>query len=299
MAQLQKGFEYDSSNPVKNIVTDDNLNALVANATLLSGAITEQTANSITADTDIMLLSKAGGLIKQTKAQFTDTINSNIANINTVNAALVDADDVDTVDATLTGNLAVGGNSALTGNLAVTGALTSTGVANFTGTLQINSKVVYGMYEKTVTHLATKNWSPYAPYSNTYTTQEKMYDGSWSAQTGSQMSTFYTETFTVPANEQWEYEFVACWSDDADGSSLQGVAVYVDGVLANAYRYITVVLTQMQFSTKIVVPAGVDRKIEIKVTKSVSGYISWGVQEFGAGYNIQPWYKVVTKFITA
>ena len=128
MAQFQKGFEYDSSNPVKNIVTDDNLNALVANATLLNGAITEQTANSVTADTDIMLLSKAGGLIKQTKAQFTDTINSNIANINTVNAALVDADDVDTVDATLTGNLVVGGNSAMTGNLAVSGTLNVTGL---------------------------------------------------------------------------------------------------------------------------------------------------------------------------
>lgn len=128
MAQLQKGFEYDSSNPVKNIVTDDNLNALVANATLLNGAITEQTANSITADTDIMLLSKAGSLIKQTKAQFTNTINSNIANINTVNAALVDTDDVDTVDATLTGNLVVGGNSAMTGNLAVGGTLNVTGL---------------------------------------------------------------------------------------------------------------------------------------------------------------------------
>ena len=147
MAQLQKGFEFDSSNPAKNIVTDDNLNALVANATLLNGAITEQTANSITEDTDIMLLSKAGGLIKQTKAQFTDTINSNIANINTVNAALVDADDVDTVDATLTGNLAVGGNSAMTGNLAVAGTLTSNGTANFTGTLQVNGAVGYVLTE--------------------------------------------------------------------------------------------------------------------------------------------------------
>ena len=128
MAQIQKGYEFDSSNPVKNIVTDDNLNSLVSNATLLNGAIIEQTANAVTADTDIMLLSKAGSLIKQTKAQFTDTINSNIANINTVNAALVDADDVDTVDATLTGNLAVGGNSAMTGNLAVTGNVTVTGL---------------------------------------------------------------------------------------------------------------------------------------------------------------------------
>ena len=150
MAQLQKGFEYDSSNPVKNIVTDDNLNALVANAILLNGAITEQTPNSITADTDIMLLSKAGSLIKQTKAQFTDTINSNIANINTVNAALVDADDVDTVDATLTGNLVVGGNSAFTGNLAITG--------NISGNLTVTGLVTASTVPTAGGHLTNKTY---------------------------------------------------------------------------------------------------------------------------------------------
>jgi hypothetical protein len=128
MAQIQKGFEYDSSNPAKNVVTDDNLNSLVANATLLNGAITEQTANSVSTDTDIMLLSKAGSLIKQTKGEFTNTINSNTVNVNTVNASLVDTDDIDTVTASLTGDLAVGGNAAITGNLAVTGGVTVTGM---------------------------------------------------------------------------------------------------------------------------------------------------------------------------
>lgn len=193
MAQIQKGYEFDSSNPVKNIVTDENLNALVSNASLLNGAIIEQTANAVTADTDIMLLSKAGGLIKQTKGEFTHTINSNIANINTVNAALVDADDVDTVDATLTGNLAVGGNSALTGNLVVTGnvtangALTSTGVANFTGTLQVNGAVGYVLteiYEQTITP--------------------------WEASYGGHYEAVYTSaSFTKPSDEIWVFELSA------------------------------------------------------------------------------------------
>lgn len=98
MAQIQKGYEYDSTIPTKNVVTDANLNSLVANATLLNGAIAEQFPNSSTADSDLMLLSKSGSLIKQTKGEFTSTINSNIANINTANVALVDADDVDTLD---------------------------------------------------------------------------------------------------------------------------------------------------------------------------------------------------------
>ena len=208
MAQLQKGFEYDSSNPAKNIVTDDNLNALVANATLLSGAITEQTANSITADTDIMLLSKAGSLIKQTKAQFTDTINSNIANINTVNAALVDADDVDTVDATLTGNLAVGGNSALTGNLAVSGALTSSGTANFTGTLQYKSTSIYGLYSIQVNPISALVSAGSGSTATTHSTTNVNVRGAGGASWWlTQGHTHYSETIVVPAGELWTVDY--------------------------------------------------------------------------------------------
>ena len=195
MAQLQKGFEFDSSNPAKNIVTDDNLNALVANATLLSGAITEQTANSNTADTDIMLLSKAGSLIKQTKGQFTNTVNSNIVNVNTVNAGLVDTDDIDTADATVSGTFAVGGTSAFTGNLAVTGnmsvagsitangTLTSSGTANFTGVFQVNGAVSYVLteiYEETI------------PYTYAGATTYNL----WSS-----------ASFTKPVGEIWVFEF--------------------------------------------------------------------------------------------
>jgi len=187
MAQLQKGFEYDSSNPVKNIVTDDNLNALVANATLLSGAITEQTANSITADSDVMVLSKAGGLIKQTKGQFTNTINSNIVNVNTVNAALVDTDSVDTVAASVTGNLSVGGNSAMTGNLAVSGALTSSGTANFTGALQVNGAVGY-----VLTEVVEQTVAPF-----TVTSVAQTY-----------VAVFTSASYTKPSDEIWRIEIV-------------------------------------------------------------------------------------------
>ena len=162
MAQLQKGFEYSSSN---NIATDDNLNGIVGNATLLDGAITEQASNSTSEDTDVMVLSKAGSLIKQTKVQFAETVNSNIVNVNTVNAGLVDSDNINAVNATVTGTFASGGNSTLSGNsaltgnltsagsIAVSGTLTSSGTANFTGALQVNGAVGYVLaeiYEETI-----------------------------------------------------------------------------------------------------------------------------------------------------
>lgn len=201
---------------------------------------------------------------------------------------------------TVGGKAKVGGELTALGNIVSSGSNTFSGANDFTGSIKYNNKVVYGMYEKTVTHLTDKLWSTASPYNNVYTTNTKMIDGTWSAQTGSEMSTFYTETFTVPDNEQWEYDFYAYWRDDSDGNSLQGVAVYVNGTLTNAYRYSCISDTLQQFSTKVIVTAGVDRKIEIKVTKSIGGYIAWG-NHSGAGgnYNIQPWYKVVTKYITA
>ena len=171
MAQLQKGFEYSSSN---NIATDDNLNGIVGNATLLDGAITEQASNSTSEDTDVMVLSKAGSLIKQTKVQFTETVNSNIVNVNTVNAGLVDSDNINAVNATVAGTFASGGNSTLSGNSALTGnmsvagsitasgTLTSNGTANFTGALQVNGAVGYVLaeiYEETIPFTASSTTS--------------------------------------------------------------------------------------------------------------------------------------------
>jgi hypothetical protein len=190
MAQIQKGYEYDSTDPVKNVVTDDNLNALVGNATLLNGAITEQASNSVTADTDIMLLSKGGTLIKQTKGQFTNTINANTINVNTLDVASVVADDIDTVDATLTGNLSVGGNAAITGGLAVTGNttangnLTVNGTTNVTGAFQVDGSAVSLLYE-----IYEESMTPWSAPAN-----------------GSHWGVFASSVFTKPAGEIWVFE---------------------------------------------------------------------------------------------
>lgn len=195
MAQIQKGYEYDSTDPVKNVVTDDNLNALVGNATLLNGAITEQAPNSVSADTDIMLLSKGGSLIKQTKGEFTNTLNSNTANINTVNASIVEADEVNTVDVTIDEDLSVGGNTALTGSLAITGNttangnLTVNGTTNLTGAFQVDGTAVnllYEIYEETIT--------PWTAPSN-----------------GSHWGVFESSVFTKPAGEIWAFEVTFNW----------------------------------------------------------------------------------------
>lgn len=116
MAQIQKGYEYDSTDPLKNVVTDANLNSLVANATLLNGAITEQFPNSVTSDSDIMLLSKGGSLIKQTKGQFTDIINS-----TTINANSIDCENIVVDDITVNDSVTVGGNVAVTGTISTGG----------------------------------------------------------------------------------------------------------------------------------------------------------------------------------
>jgi hypothetical protein len=54
--QIQKGQTFGDSSP-DNIVTKDKLHALVDNATILPGAITEQTAKTNAADADWLLLS--------------------------------------------------------------------------------------------------------------------------------------------------------------------------------------------------------------------------------------------------
>lgn len=138
MAQIQKGYEYDSTIPTKNVVTDANLNSLVANATLLNGAIAEQFPNSSTADSDLMLLSKGGSLIKQTKGQFTDIINSNTINVNTLSVQDSTFDDIEVVDAVVSNDLSVGGDTALTGNLAVEANIEVAGNVTIAGTTNVN-----------------------------------------------------------------------------------------------------------------------------------------------------------------
>jgi hypothetical protein len=84
MAQISSGWTYEPSG-VKSEVTAENLNAHVNNAQLLAGSIDEQDTNSLTADTDTILITKGGSLFKQTKGQFTHTINANTVNATNIN----------------------------------------------------------------------------------------------------------------------------------------------------------------------------------------------------------------------
>jgi len=91
MPQIQAGFNYTPTG-ANSLVTAGNMNQHVNNAQLLGGAISEQVLNSVTADTDFLLIGKGGNLFKQTKLQFTDTINSETINVNelSVDTAQID-----------------------------------------------------------------------------------------------------------------------------------------------------------------------------------------------------------------
>lgn len=98
MAQINKGFDY-STTGANSYVTAGNLNQHVANATLAGGAIAEQPANSSTNDTDVLLIGTGGGgspayIWKQTKAQFTNVINSNTINVNNLSVAEAEFDNL-------------------------------------------------------------------------------------------------------------------------------------------------------------------------------------------------------------
>lgn len=92
MAQIQAGHNYTPTG-TNSLVTASNLNQHVNNAQLAGGAIAEQVANPTTADTDLLLISKAGSLFSQTKLQFTDTLNSQTINVNdlSVDTATIDS----------------------------------------------------------------------------------------------------------------------------------------------------------------------------------------------------------------
>lgn len=103
MAQISSGFTYTSTG-TNSLVTAGNLNQHVNNAQLVGGAISEQTANPVSADSDLLLIFKSGALYSQSKLQFTDTINSDEINVNTLSAELAEVDNL-----TLTGTLLTGG----------------------------------------------------------------------------------------------------------------------------------------------------------------------------------------------
>ena len=93
MAQIQAGHNYTPTG-ANSLVTASNLNQHVNNAQLAGGAIAEQTLNSASADTDLLLIGKAGGLFSQTKLQFTDTINSETINVNGLSADAAQIDNL-------------------------------------------------------------------------------------------------------------------------------------------------------------------------------------------------------------
>lgn len=70
MAQIQKGTTYGTTSP-SNLVTSTNLNDHVDDAVLLPGAITDQTAKSVVADADTILVHSSAdtALRKTTMAQ--------------------------------------------------------------------------------------------------------------------------------------------------------------------------------------------------------------------------------------
>lgn len=102
MAQLSKGTNYTATGDL-SFVTHTNLNAHVNNAKLIGGAIGEQVANSVSTNTDLILIKKGDDLFKQTKGEFTNNIISNEIVTNSLSVSVNSADTVDTDIIEMTG----------------------------------------------------------------------------------------------------------------------------------------------------------------------------------------------------
>jgi hypothetical protein len=96
MPQIQKGTTYTSSGSGSQ-VTHTNLNAHVDNASLLTGAIDDQTYNSASSNSDSILITKSGVLYKQTKADFTGTLSTKSIDAGALNDVTVTPYDGTTV----------------------------------------------------------------------------------------------------------------------------------------------------------------------------------------------------------
>jgi len=191
MAQLSKGTNYTATGDM-SFVTHTNLNAHVSNAKLIGGAIGEQIANAVSTDDDLLLVKKGDDLFKQTKGQFTNTINSNVANINTVNASLIDADSVETVDAIVAEDLSVGGDASVVGGLAVTGATTLS-------VLTVNGKTPVYVGDSTFSESVAK--IPFPVFSS-------FSQNLWAS-----------PAITVPAGETWTYQVHCHMAADNNGGN--------------------------------------------------------------------------------
>lgn len=163
MAQISKGTTYTAAG-AGSLVTYLNLNAHVDNATLLAGAITDQTAlsvNGVSSLDMVLLYDTSDGTLK--KATISDLFNSNLnATIDnlviTTDLQVGNIAEIDQIqssgsgvlvddDLTVQNTLLVTGNSTLTGNVTADNGFTSNGTANFTGALQVNGTVGYVLTE--------------------------------------------------------------------------------------------------------------------------------------------------------
>lgn len=129
MAQIQKGTTFTSG----GTVTDTNLNNHVDNATLLAGAITDQTSvPSLTSGNQFLV--ESSGLKRVTAgALFATALPIGSTTPNTVAATTLTASGLATVGSLTSTGLATAGSLSVGGTSAHTGAATFASTATFTG----------------------------------------------------------------------------------------------------------------------------------------------------------------------
>lgn len=250
MAQIQAGHNYTPTG-ANSLVTASNLNQHVNNAQLVGGAVSEQPLNSVTADTDLLLIGKAGNLFSQTKLQFTDTINSDTINVNNLS---VDTAQIDSLTlATAVSGLTHPVLDLRGTNIVVGGAYPQMrfGYSVWTGAPPTGSSYLDDV------SFATRNFSIYNPaYSSTgratlsvtgkvdivnsagVTTDAELsvdgpiYSNGELVMTGASVAVktgvcgvygttvlHKTQEFDIPADETWVFTFLAHWTTGAIGNT--------------------------------------------------------------------------------
>lgn len=214
MAQIQSPETYADGQQV----TAARLNNQTNGATLLPGAVTDQTAltaNTVASGDTVLLHDASASALR--KATAGDLLGSNLpittssitggAGVDiTVTPAAGQKVDVggafEANSLNVTGNSTIGGNETVSGNLLVTGSstltgnviadngFTSNGTANFTGQLQVNGSTAYVLYE--VYDETLPAWT--------------------SVSAGVQSAVVTTASFTKPSDEIWVFEIDGTWS---------------------------------------------------------------------------------------
>lgn len=208
MAQIQSAETYADGQQV----TAARLNNQTNGATLLPGAVTDQTAISggvASGDSLIVHDLSASALRKATVSEIlgagvpvvapsvtgvagADLVITPAAGQKADVAGPLEADSVNSIgNATVGGNLSVTGTSTLTGNVTATNAFTSNGVANFTGAFQLNGSPAFGLYE-----VYEETISSFVVSSTVSRPMNAWHNG------------FTSATFTKPSDEIWMFEAV-------------------------------------------------------------------------------------------